>query len=476
MRREWSLALALGAWAGGAGIEAQESVRSRIAAIRYPELRFSPVEADARQIRGVPVYFLEDRALPLVTLYAVFEGGVRNFPREYLAAATAVPALMRTGGTHSLPPDSVDRRIEALALTMSFGQGGGSASSWVNTLTDHLDDAVALWTEMLRRPRFDSAQVELWRGAALERVRRRSDDPASLAFSRFNRIMYGDHPVGWEMNPSDLEPADLAPARLRHVHGTIVCPGNLVLGVTGDISWERATTLLEPLIADWPPCPAPLPEPPRPAIRTAPGVFVLHRELEQSVIVMAHSSSVRQGDHPAYFASRIGDAILGGSGLSSRLSTRLRTAEGYAYGASSLWTTPGRDDGLVGALTRTGPATTLAATRLLLETIDSMRVRPPSATEVTHTIDEIANGFVFNFQTPFQIVARRMAYRRLGLPDDWLERYLAGIAAVEPDDILELFRREVDPARMTILLVGDTTRFDASPTELGPIIALPPDR
>ncbi len=466
-------AVVAGWGAGGTEAEAQDSVRDRIAAIRFPDVRFAPPEAVERRVREVPVYFLEDRELPLVTLYAVFEGGVRNFSRDYFAAATAMPALMRTGGTHSLPPDSVDDRIERLALAMSFGQGGSSASTWVNTVTDHLDEAVRIWTGMLRKPRFDSVQVELWRGSELERVRRRTDDPASLAFGRFNHIMYGNHPVGWEMSPADLEPDDLSPARLRHVHQAVVCPENLVLGVTGDVSWERAAALVDSLLAGWPSCSGDLLDPPRPAIRTAPGVFVLHREIEQSVIVMAHTSAVRQGDNPSYFASRIGNAILGASGLSSRLSERLRTEEGYAYGASSLWTTPGREDGLVGALTRTGPGTTIAATRLLLETIDSMRASAPLPDEVAHTIDEIANGFVFNFQTPFQIVARRMAYQRLDLPRDWLERYLEGITEVNAADVLEVFREEVDPERMTILLVGDTTRFDASPAELGAVTLLP---
>ena len=451
---------------------AQDSVRERIARLDFPELRFRRLEPDERSVRGVPVFFLEDSELPLVTFYATFEGGVRHFPRDYFAAASAMPGLLRTGGTLTMPPDSVDERIELMALAMSFGQGGGSASSWVNTLSGQVDDAVRIWAEMLRSPRFDSAQVELWRSSEVERVRRRRDDPASLAFGRFNRIMYGEHPVGWQMGPADLEPADLAEERLRYVHEAVVCPDNMVLGVTGDVSWGRARALLDEMLADWPPCSGNLQEDPRPAIRSEPGVFVLHREIEQSVVVMAHSTSVRQGDNSGYFASRIGNAILGASGLSSRLSTEVRTREGLAYSASSIWTTSRRDDGLAGALTRTKPESTLAATRLLLAAIDSMRTAPPARAEVLHVVDEVVNGFVFNFRTPFQIVARGMTYRRLDLPSDWLERYVDGIQDVTPAAVLRVFQREVDPTRMILLLVGDTTRFDGSPSELGEVTVL----
>lgn len=450
----------------------QESVRDRIASLEVPELRFTPVKPREETVRGVPVYYLPNHELPLVTFYAVFKGGVANLPRDYLAAASAMPNLLRGGGTASLPPDSVDVRIESLALAMSFGQGGGSASSWVNFLAEHLDEAVPLWAEMLRRPRFDSARVEVWRGTELERVRRRGDDPASLAYSRFNRIMYGDHPVGWELDASELEPGDVAEEKLRHVHEALFCPGNMVLGVAGDVAWDRAEALLEEALSGWAACSGNLQEYPVPDIRREPGVFVIHKPIEQSVVIAAHTSSVRQGDTPAYFASRIGNSILGASGLSSRLNTEVRTREGLAYGASSIWTTPRRSDGLVGAVTRTGARSTLAAARLLLEVLGSMRDAPPTAEEVSRVVDEAVNGFVFNFGTPLQVVARSMTYRTLDLPADWLERYLEGIRRVTPGGVHEVFRGELDPARMTILLVGDTTRFDGSPSELGTVTIL----
>ena len=453
----------------------QDSVRDRIARMTFPELRFTPVHPRTEEVRGVTVYFIHDDQLPLATVHATFRGGVRRFGRDYFAAASAVPSLLRTAGTRSLPPDSVDARIETLALAMSFGQGGGGASSWVNSLSGQLDEAVRLWSEMLREPRFDSAQVELWRGAEMERVRRRRDDPASLAFSRFNRIMYGDHPVGWEMSPADLESDDLAEERLRFVHRAVICPENMVLGVAGDVEWNRVSPLLDEMLAAWPSCSGNLQDDPVPEIRTEAGVFVIHKEIEQSVVVLAHSSRLRQGDTPGYFASRIGNSILGASGLSSRLAIEVRTREGLAYGASSLWTTSRRNDGLVGALTRTRPETTMAAARLLLGALDSMRTAPPSQPEVTHAIDEVVNGFVFNFRTPFQVIARGMAYQSLDLPADWLERYMGGIQAVTPRTVLEVFRSEVDPARMTILLVGDTTRFDGSPSELGRATVLDAD-
>ena len=103
-----------------------------------------------------------------------------------------------------------------------------------------------------------------------------------------------------------------------------------------------------------------------------------------------------------------------------------------------------------------------------------MTTRAPTTIEVDEAIAEFVNGFVFAFDAPRAIVARQVAYHAIGLPPDWLERTVDGIQAVTPAAIREVFARHLDPARMTVLVVGDPDRFEA-PLEslgLGPVVVL----
>lgn len=450
--------------------------RSLVEALTFPPLHFDPPPVREAVVLGVPVFHLDDPTLPLVDLLVRFEGGYAHFPRADYAAATAFPSLLRGGGTRARTPDEVEAGIDSLAIQLTFGSGGGALSSTLNTLTETLDPAVQLWWSMLLEPRFDTAVVEVWRGRRLEEARRSGDDPATFAFAHFNRIMYGDHPIGWDLTADDLGPAALTPARLRALHRQIVCRENLTLGVAGDLRWEQAVERLRRLIEQVPPCPAPLPPQPEPTLREGGGVVVIPRPLEQSVVVLAHATDLTQADDPAWFASRIGDAILGTGGLSSRLMSRLRTREGLVYSASSFWTTPREHPGLVGVTTRTAPGTTTAALHLTLEMLEEMTRTAPTPTEVAEAVAEQVNGFVFAFDSPATIVARRMTYHALGLPDDWLERTVAGTAAVTPEAIREVFGAHLDPSRMTILVVGDPDRLDA-PLEtlgVGPVVVIDP--
>jgi predicted Zn-dependent peptidase len=467
-----ALLVALAAACGG-GLEAQDVGRRAVERLRYPPLRFDPPEPEVHELPGgIQVYLLEDRALPLVSVIARFQGGYSHYGRPYYAAGTAMPGLLRSGGTLSLAPDSVDRLLEYYAVQTTFGGAGESVFAAMNTLTEHLDTALEIWGDIVRHPRFDSARLEVWRGQELENVSRREDDPARLAFSEFNELMFGDHPIGWEMDAVDLSRERLSPERMRWLYDRLICPAHLALGVTGDVSWEEIRPGLEALVAEWAPCPEPLPEPPPPVIRREIGVFLIPRELEQSTIVLAHATDLRQEDTRDYYASRIGNAILGASGFSSRLLSRVRTEEGLAYSASSLWTTPVRHGGIVGATTRTKGESTVATILMVQDILREMTRQPPSSDEVDRAVEEAVNGFVFNFDSPSQVISRRMFYDAVGLPADWLERYVRGIQRVRPDDVLRVFRRHVHPERLVILVVGDPERFDLPLETLGPVTVL----
>ncbi len=433
--------------------------REAVDALRFPPLEFEPPTPERHEVSGVRVLLLEDHDLPLVNVFARFRGGYGFFAREWYAPAMGLPALLRTGGTMELAPDSVDQLMEFYSMQASFGTGGGSVSISLNTLTEHLDVAFDLWSDLIARPRFDAESIAQWRGREIESARRLADDPGSLAYSQFNLLLYGDHPVGWETSPQDLEPELVAPERFREMHRRIVCRENLILGVTGDVSWGDVRPRIEALVDALAPCPEALPTPPAPNIRRGGGVFLIERDLEQAFIVMAHPATVRLADEPEYFAATVGNSILGGGGFSSRLLARLRTEQGSTYGASSIWTMPRRYEGVVGATTSTRPESAVAATRTILEVMEEMRSAPPTEAELRTAVDGVVNGFAFNFETPAQIVSRVMFYVAEEWPEDWLERYARGIQAVTPAQVREVFAAQVRPDDMTILFVGDPDRI-----------------
>jgi zinc protease len=461
------------------GLFAQETTPSALASLEFAPLEFrQPDPVQHRVDPGVEVFFVEDHSLPLVSVYARFRGGPSYFSREEHGATTAVPLLLRSGGTLDLSPDSVDELLEFYAAETSFGGGGASSFSSVNTLTRYLDEVLEVWGGLLRDPAFDATRVEIWRGQRLDNARRQSDIPARLAISKFNNLLFDDHPIGWELRPEDLDPEDLAPQVLHSVHRRIFCWGNLTLGVTGDVTWNEMRPKLERLLDGWPSCEHDLEPPPPPTFSVEPGVYVIRKDLDQSTIIIGKPSDVRLADDEDYFAAQIGNSILGGSGLTSRLARRVRTEEGLAYGVASVWTTPRRSGGIIAASTQTKSESTVQTIRLIAETFGAIVSAPPDEAEVRDAVDRIVNGFIFNFETPALTVSRQMLYLSQNLPLDWLPRFLTGVQSVTPGGVHEVFRRNLAPNGlddMVIVIVGDPASFDPGLEDLGPVRLLEED-
>lgn len=441
--------------------------------LEFAPLEFEPPSPDRFELsNGVTVFHLRDATLPVVNLFITFKGGYSYFDREQFGAATALLPLMRNGGTRYLTPDSLDALIEFNALGLSTSTDGGRMMLGVSMLRRQLELAVGVWSDILLHPRFDPDATELWRVRELEAARRLGDFPGSLAVLEFNRLMYADHPTGWMMTQADLLPERVDSARLAWLHRRIVCPGTAVIGAAGDVSQDELKAVLEQTLGSWQPCDAPLEPPPLPDLRRSPGVYLIPKELSQSTVVIGQPGGVLLEESTDYFASRIANWVIGGSGFTSRLMARLRTEEGLAYTAASIWGAARNHERIFGAITHTRAEKTVEAAQMVIDVLGGATTDPPDREHVELARESIVNGFVFGFGSPAQVVARQVSYLAAGFPADWLARYLRGIRDVSTSDVARVLRRRIDPDGFTILIVGDTTQFDAS--RLGPVTVLPP--
>ena len=78
----------------------------------------------------------------------------------------------------------------------------------------------------------------------------------------------------------------------------------------------------------------------------------------------------------------------------------------------------------------TKSATTVESIQALDEQIDDVTKHPISEDEIKRAKDSILNGFVFNLDSPDKILRERMAYEFYGYPQDYLERFRAGVEKV----------------------------------------------
>lgn len=191
------------------------------------------------------------------------------------------------------------------------------------SLAKNLAPALAIYADLLRRPHLPADELEPSRLAALQELQSIEDEPSQKVMIELGRRHY---PSPWG-RPSQGDLGGLNSITLGDIQRHFaLCyrPNGTILGVAGNIDWERLKDQVAELFADWKPVEAPtLAEGPR-GVRCE---HLLH-ESNQTQIGIAYESVPY--NHPDYFQIVGAVGVLSG-GMSARLFTEVREKRGLCY-------------------------------------------------------------------------------------------------------------------------------------------------
>jgi predicted Zn-dependent peptidase len=457
---------------GAAPVERRSAGAERIGLMIFPPLLWRPPtvgdEVERRTLsNGITLYLYPDRTLPLLDLVGLIRGGRLYDPGEKAGLARVAASQIRAGGTTSIAPDALNDELESLAASLELSAGDEALEVRLNLLSRHTERGVKLLADVLLRPTFDAGQLELARGRLLEELRRRRDNPTELLHKEFGALHYTDrHPLGLE--PSEASLRSISREDLVAFHRRYVRPDNLMLAAAGDFDTESLVALLEQSLGSWS-ANGRSSLPPVPNVETTakPGVYLIDRPIPQSSISIGHFGVDRT--NPDRQAIELMNQLLGGGGFTSRITKRVRSAEGLAYSVGSRFGTDGRQPGLfqVIALTRTDG--TARAVGAILDEIKRLRDAPVPATELDAAKEALTNSFLFWFADPTQSVRRLMLLEFEGLPPDYYQTLLGRYRAVTSDRLQEVARRYVKPDDLAIVVVGDAKILEPALARFGPV-------
>jgi predicted Zn-dependent peptidase len=436
--------------------------------------RFPEIGKDVRRIpleNGAILYVKEDRRLPLVEFEALVRVGDRYESAEEYGLAGMLGTMMRLGGTEKWEPQALDDRLAFLAANLSVGIGEDSGSVSLGLLSKDLAEGLEIFTEVLRRPRFDERRLELARRRAMNAILQRNDNPGQILRRELDALFYpADHPRGRSQTPQQL--AGITRERLRDFYARHFRPENTRIAIVGDFDEGEMVERVRAALAGWERGGEPLGPPAKFEPEERPGIFVVRRDLNQSSISLAQPAIDRS--NPDRYAVTMMNSILGGGSFSSRITESVRSNEGLAYSARSAFPTDDREPGLFQATVQTKTETTTRAVDILEEEIRRMKAGPISKNEFDTAKESILYGMVFRNDRPSQVVSRLMRLEFEGLPADQDRIDFEGFSAVTPEHVVAAARKYLRPEDLTIFVVGDTEGFEAEAASRGAITRIEP--
>ena len=432
----------------------------------FPPLTFTLPKAERVLLKsGTPVYLLQDRELPIVSVTAMIRVGSVYDPAPQSGLAALTGSLLRNGGTRSLEPGQLDDELEymASAVESSFGSDSGTVS--MTTLTKNLDRSLQLFSEVLLYPRFDQKRLEVSRRQAIEAIRRQNDDPKEVGDRELMKALYAGHPLGIFPTAESLQA--ISRDDLVAFHQRFVRPGNLIITVAGDFNRDQMLANLNRLLAvEQPAAPSALPTIPAVPVTFKPELLLARKEVNQTVVRLGHLGTTK--DDPDLYAIRVLDFILGGS-FTSRLMVEIRTNQGLAYNVGSHFDIGRRFAGNFSAETETKAEATVRTIALMTSIIAGVRQEPVTEQELKLAKESIINSFLFGFTSPASIVAQQARLEFYGYRPDYLERYRERIAAVTREDVLRAARNQLRPEAFKLVVVGDEKLFDRPLSGIGTV-------
>jgi zinc protease len=436
-----------------------------------PELTI-PAYSQFELSNGMRVYLLEDHELPLVSGSAMIRTGSRLEPSEKTGLASIVGDVMRSGGTLVHPADELNQLLEQRAAAVETSIDVANGSAGFSALSEDLPDVMQLFAEVLRQPAFPSDRIELvknqWRGS----IARRNDDSGEIANREFQKLIYGgDSPYARTVEYSTLD--NIARADVLNFYRQTIQPQNVLLGITGDFDSATIRPLIEQAFGDWQ-----APEDIQTQLVSARttsvqevaqvrqgGVFLVDQpQLTQSNVQMGHLGG--QLNQEGYPALSVMNEVL--NGLGGKLVNEVRSRQGLAYSVYALWSPRFDYPGLFIGGGQTRSEATVPFIQSTKEQIQAIRTTPVSEEQLNRAKNSVLNGFIFNFQTPSQVLARVMRYDYYGYPQDFIFQYQRAVEATTTDDVLRAAQANLKPENLVTLVVGNAAQINPPLTSLSP--------
>jgi zinc protease len=393
--------------------------------------------------------------LPIVSAQLAINSGAAMDP-DHLAGLTAMTAGLLTQGTTTRSATDIAGAVEAEGGAMSAEAGYDTAGVSLSGLSATLTQSLPILADVVRHPAFAQEEIDRLRQQKLDALTVSLGDPGTLADLVMSRVVFGAGPYG--------HPADGAPASLKRIDRAAILsqyqrlfrPDNAVLVLTGNIEPQAAFALAQAAFGDWARPSSPPPAAPSSGAAPAPRVVVVDLPGTGQAAVALGARSIGRKD-PDYYPVQVADSVLGG-GYSARLNAEIRVKRGLSYGAGSdVQERRGVGRFYAFAQTRNDAADQVAG--LMLDQVRALGAAPAPNVELEARKASLTGAFGRSAATSLGLASYLSRYAAYGVDPGDVDRFSALTEAVSPAEARAAADKVVDPAKVSVVVVGDAKLF-----------------
>ncbi|MDE0779733.1 MAG: pitrilysin family protein [Alphaproteobacteria bacterium] len=422
-----------------------------------------PVSAQAIEIQrviskgGVEAWLVEDHSLPIISMRFLFPGGAATDPVGREGTANMVSGLLDEGAG-DLDSQIFQSRLADESISLSFNASRDNFGGGLKALTRNRDEAFGLLRLALTQPRFDTDAVERIRTQILTGISAHKNDPNRIAQRTFWAAIFPGHPYARPNEGTAESVAAITDIDMRTFVTRRLARSELIVGIVGDIRPDDLKLLLDTTFSD-------LPERaeaftiPKAEPAASGEVIVVRKNNPQSRVLFGQKGVYR--DDPDYYAALVLNHVLGGGSFTSRLYDEIREKRGLAYSVFS-YLLPLEN----AALWLGGAGTENSAVSVSVELVrnqwENVRTFGVTQDELDKAKANLTGSFGLRFDNTSAISGMLVAVQRHNLGIEYLNERNGLIERVTLENVNRVAKRILDPAALTVVVVGDPENIDAT--------------
>src|SRR5689334_16674664 len=206
---------------------------------RRMKLRTDVVSRRAFQVHehqlsnGLKALFVENPAIPTISINASVLTGARYDPEEKAGLALMVSRLLDEG-TENRTSLEIAEAIESVGGSIDADGSFERIVVSAGVLNKDVDLGLELLADLLMRPVFPPEYVIKEKERTLSEIRSAKDRPQVVAGWAFNELVYQDHPLHRPSHGYPETVERITREDLRAFHKQYFVPNNVILSIVGD--------------------------------------------------------------------------------------------------------------------------------------------------------------------------------------------------------------------------------------------------
>ena len=399
---------------------------------------------------GTQVLFYQAMEVPMLDISVAFPAGsARDNTRQGLATLTA---NMLNQGAEGMGANAIAIALENTGAQYNADINRDMVSFNLRTLTEPqaMAQSISVLATMLSHPNFPEKAFQRQQQQQIMAIKESSQSLDRVANDAFYQSLYGQHPYAHPVMGTIDDVAALKIDDLKHFYQQYYNQQNAIVVIVGAIEEQQAKQIAQQLTQNLSSGnkAEPIPE-----------AHALTKAISMDTRFPSSQTALRIGQlgishqTPHYFALQVGNYILGGGSLVSRLAVEVREHRGLTYGVSSAFEPlPALGPFLISLSTKTDQAE--QAMSLTLSILKDFILSGPDEKELIAAKKYLTGSFPLSLASNRGIanMLLRIAFYRL--PDDFLESYTRHVNQVKASDIRDAFKSQINPEKLLTIKAG----------------------